>query len=125
MLERNDWDRNVEGKAGWRCHFLSAVVGAAAAICTMFAAPASAQTGPAPKNGLYLYVCLPGNIQGDLTKGGSGLVVFNVDQGLQVRRTDLFAGGPWWRGAGQLQGHRREHSDWVHLPDDHGPPSRG
>jgi hypothetical protein len=52
---------------------------AAIALCTAFVPAASAQ--PAPKDGLYLYVCLPGNIAGDVNQGGTGLVVYKVDQG--------------------------------------------
>ena len=66
----------------------TAIVFVLTALCTMFVPAASAQT--APKDGLYLYVCLPGNIQGDITKGGAGLVVFNVDQGYKfVERIPL------------------------------------
>ena len=80
--------RNIEGKAGGWYRSLVAPIIAATALCTMFVPAAYAQS--APKDGLYLYVCLPGNIQGDLTKGGSGLVVFNVDQGYKfVERIPL------------------------------------
>jgi len=90
MFERNNPSRDSGGRSGKRCRFLAAMVFAAATLCTTIGAPASAQTAPAPKNGLYLYVCMPGNIQGDLTKGGSGLLVFNVDQGYKfVERIPL------------------------------------
>jgi hypothetical protein len=46
---------------------------------TIFVPAASAQTPRPPKDGLYLYVCLPGNIQGDTTQGGDGLLVLDVD----------------------------------------------
>lgn len=88
MFERKGSQRNIDGKAAGWCHSLTVMIIAATAVCTMFVPAASAQT--APKDGLYLYVCLPGNIAGDLARGGVGLVVFNVDQGYKfVERIPL------------------------------------
>ena len=88
MFERKGSHRNIDRQTGGWWRSLAALIIAATALCTMFVPAASAQT--APKNGLYLYVCLPGNIGGDLTQGGSGLVVFNVDQGYKfVERIPL------------------------------------
>src|SRR6185295_11743138 len=59
--------------------WLAAATVAAMTASTIFVPAASAQTPRPPKDGLYLYVCLPGNIQGDTTQGGDGLLVLNVD----------------------------------------------
>jgi len=88
MFETRDSRGNTESKTRSWHRFLSGMIVAATALCTLAAVPASAQA--TPKDGLYLYVCLPGNIQGDVSKGGVGLVVFNVDQGYKfVERIPL------------------------------------
>src|SRR4051812_44518486 len=79
MFKKTDSRQNVECKSGRWYRVMSAVTVVASALCTLFVPPALAQAAPSPKDGLYLYVCLPGNIAGDLNRGGVGLVVFKVE----------------------------------------------
>src|SRR5215831_6337621 len=89
MFQRKCSPRNINGETGSWCRSLAALIFAATALCTMLI-PVAASAATATKDGLYLYVCLPGNIAGDLTQGGSGLVVFNIDQGYKfVERIPL------------------------------------
>jgi len=88
MLTTNDSRRRIAWKSGVLRYLTAAVMAVATTLCATFVPAASGQTPP--KDGLYLYVCLPGNIEGDQTKGGQGLVVFNVDQGYKfVERIQL------------------------------------
>ena len=65
MFERKGSHRNIDRQTGGWWRSLAALMIAATALCTMFVPVASAQS--APKNGLYVYVCLPGNIGGAST----------------------------------------------------------
>jgi hypothetical protein len=88
----------VRHTGGWRCLMAAAATAVAIMSSLVFVPAAMAQT--APKNGLYLYVCLPGNIGGDLTEGGAGLVVFNVDQGYKFVERISLPQGPSTYGQG-------------------------
>ncbi|MBR1175268.1 WD40 repeat domain-containing protein [Bradyrhizobium sp. KB893862 SZCCT0404] len=88
MSERKVSQLSKKGQAGGWHRSLTAMIITVAALCTIFVQASPVQA--APKDGLYLYVCLPGNIAGNLNQGGAGIAVFNVDQGYKfVERIPL------------------------------------
>jgi hypothetical protein len=81
MFKRRRSHQSVQRKWAERIRALPALIAtAAAAVVTTFSPAAFAQSAPAPKHGLYLYVCTPGNNGGDLSQGGEGLLVLKVDE---------------------------------------------
>src|SRR4051812_8303027 len=80
MFLRKEMNGTIGRITGAAQSLMAAAIVAAMTVSTVLVPAAVAQTAKPPKDGLYLYVCLPGNIQGDTTQGGDGLLVLNVDK---------------------------------------------